>query len=113
MSIQPTENPYTVLGVARDASEIEIKQAYFAKVRDHSPENDPEGFKRIRAAYERLRASKDRLDTDLFLVEYPTFSASAFRRAELPPPDFSLETIKADFIALEAFLLETELAALE
>jgi len=44
------ESPYAILGVERTATEAEIKRAYFARVREHPPERDPEGFKRVRAA---------------------------------------------------------------
>ena len=52
---QPGADPYAALGVAPTASDDEVKQAYFAQVRAHPPESDPQAFKRIRAAYERLR----------------------------------------------------------
>ncbi len=45
---------YQTLGVSRDASPAEIKKAYFRLVREHSPEKDPEGFQKIRAAYEEI-----------------------------------------------------------
>jgi curved DNA-binding protein CbpA len=62
-----TENPSTVLGLARGAGVADIKKAYFALVRLHPPERDPETFKRIRGAYERLRDDKIRLETDMLL----------------------------------------------
>jgi curved DNA-binding protein CbpA len=64
--IQPTvADPYVVLGLAPTADLDEIKRAYFAQVRLHPPEHDPETFKRIRAAYEQLRDPKQRQQTDL------------------------------------------------
>jgi curved DNA-binding protein CbpA len=64
--IQPTvADPYAVLGLAPTADLDEIKRAYFAQVRLHPPEHDPETFKRIRAAYEQLRDPKQRQQTDL------------------------------------------------
>jgi curved DNA-binding protein CbpA len=62
-----SENPYTILGLARGADDAAIKQAYFALVRVHPPERDPETFKRIRGAYERLRDPKTRAETDMLL----------------------------------------------
>jgi hypothetical protein len=38
--------------VARD----ELRRAYLRAVKAHSPERDPEGFQRVRAAYELLCA---------------------------------------------------------
>jgi curved DNA-binding protein CbpA len=71
-----TENPYSVLGLTPHASMIDIKRAYFGRVRMHPPETDPEGFQRIRAAYEALRTPASRAVTDRQLIQ--------------PPPPFSL-----------------------
>ena len=65
------EDPYAVLGIPRDADQETIKRAYFQLVRAHPPEQDPEQFKRIRAAYERLRTPDRRAQTDLFLLQPP------------------------------------------
>ena len=46
---------YDVLGVAADADAHSIKRAYFAKVKQHSPDTDPQGFRQIRDAYDVLR----------------------------------------------------------
>ena len=65
-AIQPTvADPYATLGLAPTADLDEIKRAYFAQVRLHPPEHDPETFKRIRAAYEQLRDPKQRQQTDV------------------------------------------------
>jgi curved DNA-binding protein CbpA len=65
-------DPYAELGLAPAATDAEIKQAYFAQVRLHPPETDPQGFKRIRAAYERLRTADKRLETDMLrLAPWP------------------------------------------
>ena len=37
MNLSFTDNPYKTLGVERDATEAQIKQAYFALSRQHSP----------------------------------------------------------------------------
>lgn len=62
-------DPYAVLGIDRTASLDEIKQAYFALVREHPPERDPEAFKRIRGAYDHLRTPEARLETDMVLLQ--------------------------------------------
>jgi curved DNA-binding protein CbpA len=105
------DNPYKVLGVERTASEAEIKQAYFALVRQHSPERDPEGFKRIRAAYEKIRAGGERATTDLFLLDDQAAFDAAKLQAYAAPPPLTPELICADALALETFLLLEEACA--
>ena len=46
------KNYYEILGVAKDADEAAIKKAYAARIREHRPDRDPEGFRAVRAAYE-------------------------------------------------------------
>ena len=55
---------YERLGVAPAASDEEIKKAYFRMVRQHPPEKDPDGFKRLREAYDTLRDVKARRSYD-------------------------------------------------
>src|SRR5947207_5034270 len=101
------DNPYQVLGIEREAGEAEIKRAYFAHVREHPPERDPEGFKRIRAAYEQLRERADRAETDLFLIAAGPACldpAALQLPADAPPPP-DRDTARVDLLALEAFLL--------
>jgi hypothetical protein len=50
-------DPYRILGVPRGARPLEIKSAYARLVRTYKPEQFPEQFRRLRAAYERLRAA--------------------------------------------------------
>jgi len=64
-------NPYEVLGVDRSATTAEIKKAYFTLIREHTPERDPEQFKRIREAYEQLKDASARAQTDLFTLTDP------------------------------------------
>ncbi len=50
---------WKTLGIAPTSDEAAIKQAYAARIREHRPDRDPEGFRAVRAAYEealRLRA---------------------------------------------------------
>ncbi len=60
-----TVDPYEVIGVAPTASQEQITQAYFARVRESPPERDPAGFKRLRAAYDRVKTPEKRLETDM------------------------------------------------
>lgn len=43
---------WEVLGVAEDADRDTVRRSYARKLRATNPEDDPEGFKRLRAAYE-------------------------------------------------------------
>ncbi|MHB2020748.1 MAG: DnaJ domain-containing protein [Candidatus Xenobia bacterium] len=60
------ENPWQVLGVAPDAAEDTIRQAYLAQVQAHPPDRSPEAFERIRDAWETLRDPRSRLEQRLF-----------------------------------------------
>lgn len=73
-AIQPNLNsadPYAVLGLERHVSLSEVKRAYFSLVRQYSPETDPQAFKHIRAAYEKLNSAESKTETDLFLFQPP------------------------------------------
>ena len=106
MNLQLIDDPYKTLGLERTATEAEIKQAYFTLVREHPPERDPDGFKRIRAAYEKLRAGQERAATDLFLITEPASAAAAgLLRFDGALPTITLAAIKRDLIALEAMRL--------
>lgn len=48
-------SPWEILGIPRGpVEEKEIRRAYAAKVREHPPDVDPDGFRRVREAYEFL-----------------------------------------------------------
>ena len=47
-------SPFALLGIAPTLDFAAIKRAYFAELIKHPPHSDPEGFKRIRSAYEAL-----------------------------------------------------------
>ncbi len=64
-------DPYAILGLTRQATLLDIKKAYFKLVRQHPPESDPDGFRRIRNAYEGLRTPQARANTDRQLVHAP------------------------------------------
>jgi curved DNA-binding protein CbpA len=54
------EDPFAVLGLEPDADDEAVRRAYRAALRAHPPASDPEGFKRVRAAYEALRDGEAR-----------------------------------------------------
>jgi len=59
-------DPYEVLGVSPPADDETIRRAYLELVRQFSPDRDPESFKRINQAYERVKSEKLRLEHYLF-----------------------------------------------
>jgi len=59
-------NPYSVLGIEKGASDAEIKRAYLELVRKYPPERHQEEFKKVRAAYETLKDKSERVRLDLF-----------------------------------------------
>lgn len=113
MNLALADNPYKTLGVERSATEAEIKQAYFSLIRQHSPERDPEGFKRIRAAYEQLRAGGERAQTDLFLIDekFSELKAEDFQHYDSKPEPLTAETIRRDLLTLEALMLMEDAVA--
>ena len=49
------QTAYDILGVNRSSTVEEIKKAYFRLVRKYNPNENPEGFKALREAYELLK----------------------------------------------------------
>src|SRR5436190_17760660 len=59
-------DPYTVLGLPPDADDAAVRQRYLELVRRYPPEQAPERFAAVRAAYELLRDRDARLRYRLF-----------------------------------------------
>ena len=78
-----SSDPYAVLGLLRGANEREVKRAYFELVRTYPPEEKPDAFKLIRAAYEKLRSAEAKAETDLFLFQPPSAWEPRRRRGKL------------------------------
>jgi curved DNA-binding protein CbpA len=100
---RPYLDPYAVLKLERTASAAEIKKAYFSLVREHPPERDPDTFKQIRAAYERLRDAEKRAETDMLLLR-PPLEPSRKRRAPRPV----LEVHRSDVLDVARALSDLE-----
>ena len=47
-------DPFATLGIAPTLDPVLVKRAYFTALAAHPPHRDPEGFGRVRAAYEAL-----------------------------------------------------------
>jgi len=79
---------YVTLGVDPEATGAEIRRAYLEKVRQHAPERDPEGFKRIREAYEHLRSPRKRAELALLDLRAGPAEFDLDRLRDEPPPPF-------------------------
>ena len=100
---QPYTDPYTTLRIPRTASAAEVKAAYFALVREHPPERDPQTFKQVRAAYERVRDPDRRLETDMLLLQ-PWPASGRKRRV----PKLDLRVHPEDVLAAARALTDLE-----
>src|ERR1700677_4994094 len=61
-----TDNPYVVLGVSPESDDETIRKRYLDLVRQFSPEQHPQRFAQIRAAYEAVRDLNSRVNYRLF-----------------------------------------------
>jgi len=59
-------DPFAVLGLDENADDEAVRAAYLHALRLAPPDRDPEGFRRIREAYEALRDVESRLTLRLF-----------------------------------------------
>lgn len=98
---QPSRDPYSVLGLSRQADDEAIKRAYFQLVRQFSPERAPEQFREIRTAYEQLRDPANRARLRLFLVQLPP-PLPKHRR-----PSYDLSVHVEDLLTLAMELVRT------
>lgn len=81
-------DPYETLGVESEATSAQARAAYLQKVREHPPERDPEGFKRIREAYELLRSPRKRAEMTLLQLRSGPAEFDLGRLHDAPPPPF-------------------------
>jgi curved DNA-binding protein CbpA len=59
-------DPFAVMGLPMDADEAQIRQRYLDLVRQFPPDQAPERFAAIRAAYDEVRDPRRRLEVRLF-----------------------------------------------
>lgn len=81
-------DPHATLGVDANATSAEVRIAYLQKVREHPPERDPEGFKRVREAYEALRSPRRRAESTLLELRPLAASFDPQQLRDAPPPPF-------------------------
>jgi DnaJ-class molecular chaperone len=61
-------DPYTVLGIPADAADEAIRKRYLELARQFPPEQHPERFAAVRAAYEKVKDLDSRVRYRLFEV---------------------------------------------
>ena len=59
-------DPFTVLGISPDSDDEAVRRRYLELVRQHPPEQNPERFAAVRAAYEAVRDLHRRVRYRLF-----------------------------------------------
>lgn len=57
------ENPFEVLALPPTLDATRVKRAYFTALPKHPPDRDPEGFRRLRVAYEALSHARELLSS--------------------------------------------------
>jgi len=77
--------PWEVLGVNPACSQDELKRAYARLLKQHRPDRDPEGFRRVRDAYEWMRSNADFCAT--FAADIAAQSAESVRADALQQDD--------------------------
>ncbi len=68
------QTPYQILGVARDASDAAIKQAYLQQVKLNPPDRDAEKFQQIHNAFQAIKDHQSRVGYDLFTLPQVDFN---------------------------------------
>jgi len=94
--VTPDQNHYEVLGVSEDASESEIQKAFYRKVRERPPEQDSEGYERIRKAYDALAKTRKKAEQAWKKSDYFE-DVEALLQVASDKLDSDLETEKKDF----------------
>lgn len=70
-------DPYQTLGLPGRATEDEVRKRYLELVREFRPDQAPERFAEIRAAYDAVRDPSRRLESELFEPETTTDTLDA------------------------------------
>lgn len=65
MTHKEKESYYKILGTTANIGNARIKEKYIQALKKHPPETDPEGFEKVREAYETLRDPEKRAQYDL------------------------------------------------
>ncbi|NOQ16278.1 MAG: DnaJ domain-containing protein [Methyloprofundus sp.] len=69
------QTPYQILGVATDADDAAIKQAYLQQVKINPPDRDAEKFQKIHDAYTAIKDHQSRVSHELFTLPQVDFNS--------------------------------------
>lgn len=105
------DDHYEVLGLARDASERDVKQAFYRLLRENPPEQKPKEYQRLREAYDVLSDAVARKEYDsmsAFGEEIEALKAEAERILHADEPDHR----RAEHLLKKAIVLGPEIGIL-
>jgi DnaJ-class molecular chaperone len=90
-------NPYDLLGVAPDADDEAVRDAYLEAVKRFPPEHSPEQFSAVNEAYQTIKDEESRLRYILFNTQSTVASPMdavrqhfSWRRRRVPPDHSTL-----------------------
>jgi hypothetical protein len=108
------DEAFREIGVPPGSSQEEIRRAYLRLVKVRKPETDPEGFRRLREAFDLLREQPEPSPSpEILFRPRPAAERPAGRKAQQNPADL-IEAAEAWFFEGEtARAVEAVLAALE
>lgn len=75
-------SPWQVLGIPYGSPRSVVKEAYARLLKEHRPDRDPVGFRRIRDAYEQLRDVPEQVEHEEWEEEEPWPAAFPSKSAE-------------------------------
>lgn len=95
----PHQSHYDILDVSKGASEKDVREAFKEKVREHPPEQDPEGYKLLREAYDILsnpvaRREYDNLSEFGHKIEQLQEEADEILQSEEPDYERAVQLLK-------------------
>ena len=81
-------DPWVILDIPRTSDKALIKRAYMAQLVKHNPEDDPEGFQRVRGAYEQIvremETGEDESPMGVFMKKVEALYADFSQRVSVP-----------------------------